>query len=122
MEAIDGTQPAEIFRVAVRLPPFWAERPVVWFSQPEVQFSLAGISSERTKFHCHISARPTIRRRGGGHRHLSSPTGFILQAEDRAAKTAAPLEGVARSPDSHAPGDGGSQEIAVSEAPQKPRP
>jgi hypothetical protein len=27
MGATDGTQPTEVFRVAVRLPPFWAERP-----------------------------------------------------------------------------------------------
>jgi hypothetical protein len=36
--------------VAVRLPPFWAERPAVWFTQAEAQVSLAGISSEKTKF------------------------------------------------------------------------
>jgi hypothetical protein len=55
MEAMDGTQPAEISRVAARLPPSWAERPAVWFVQAEAQFSLAGISSERTKFHYIIS-------------------------------------------------------------------
>jgi hypothetical protein len=55
MEAMDGTQPAEISRVAVRLPPFWTDRPAVWFAQAEAQFSLAGISSERTKFHYVIS-------------------------------------------------------------------
>jgi hypothetical protein len=37
----------------VRLPPFWPERPAVWFAQPEVQFFFAGISSEKTKF-CHV--------------------------------------------------------------------
>jgi hypothetical protein len=46
MEAMDGTQPAEISRVAIRLPPFWVERPAVWF---------AGICSEKTKFHYFIS-------------------------------------------------------------------
>jgi hypothetical protein len=51
MEAMDGTQPAEISRVAVWLPSFWAERPAVWFAQAEAHFSLAGISSEWTKFH-----------------------------------------------------------------------
>jgi hypothetical protein len=51
MEAIKGTKPAEISRVAVRLPPYWAERPAVWFAQAEAQFSLAGISSERSTFH-----------------------------------------------------------------------
>jgi hypothetical protein len=34
----------------VRLPPFWAERPVMWFPQAEAQFFLAGVSSEKTKF------------------------------------------------------------------------
>jgi hypothetical protein len=34
----------------MRLPQFWAERPAVWFAQAEAQFSLAGISSEQTKF------------------------------------------------------------------------
>jgi hypothetical protein len=55
MEAAHVTQPAEISRVAVRLAPFWAERPAVWFAQAEAQFSLAGISSERTKFNYVIS-------------------------------------------------------------------
>jgi hypothetical protein len=110
MEAMDGTQPAEISRVAIRLPPFWAERPAVWFAQAEAQFSLTGISSERKKFHYVISAGPTIRRRSG-HHHLSSSAGSILQAEDRAAETT-------RSPDSHARRDGRSQAIAVPEAPQ----
>jgi hypothetical protein len=41
--------------VAVRLPPFWAEQPDVWFAQAEAQFSLAGITTERTKFHHVIS-------------------------------------------------------------------
>jgi hypothetical protein len=34
---------------------FWAEQPAVWFAQAEVQFSLAGISSERTKYFHFIS-------------------------------------------------------------------
>jgi hypothetical protein len=51
MEAMNGTLPAEISRVDVRFPQFWAERPAVWFAQAEAQFSLAGISSEKTKFH-----------------------------------------------------------------------
>jgi hypothetical protein len=41
--------------VAVRLPPFWVERPAVWFAQAEAQFSLAGISDERAKFRHVIS-------------------------------------------------------------------
>jgi hypothetical protein len=49
MESTNNTQ-AEIARVAVRLPPFWAEQPEVSFAQAEAQFSLAGITTERTKF------------------------------------------------------------------------
>ncbi|PNF31836.1 hypothetical protein B7P43_G08919 [Cryptotermes secundus] len=45
--------PTETPRIAVRLPPFWGDRPAVWFAQAEAQFTLAGISSERTKF-CHV--------------------------------------------------------------------
>jgi hypothetical protein len=41
--------------VAVRLPPFWAERPDLWFARVEAQFFLAGISNESTKFHHIIS-------------------------------------------------------------------
>ncbi|XP_023723409.1 uncharacterized protein LOC111873161 [Cryptotermes secundus] len=39
--------------MAVRLPPFWPERPAVWFAQAEAQFTLAYINSERIKF-CHV--------------------------------------------------------------------
>jgi hypothetical protein len=36
--------------VAVWLPPFWAERPAVWFAQAGAQFFLASLNSETTKF------------------------------------------------------------------------
>jgi hypothetical protein len=49
MEAAESSPPAEISRVAVRLPPFCAERPAVWFPQAEAQFFLAGVNSEKTK-------------------------------------------------------------------------
>ncbi|PNF28672.1 hypothetical protein B7P43_G08233 [Cryptotermes secundus] len=45
--------PTETPRIAVRLPPFWADRRAVWFAQAEAQFTLAGISSEQTKF-CYV--------------------------------------------------------------------
>jgi hypothetical protein len=50
METADSSPPAEVSRVAVRLPPFWAERPALWFAQTEAQFFLGGVSSEKTKF------------------------------------------------------------------------
>jgi hypothetical protein len=46
----NSPMPAEISRVAVRLLPFWAERPAEWFAQAEAQYTLAGISTEQTKF------------------------------------------------------------------------
>jgi hypothetical protein len=55
MEAADSSPPAEVSRVAVRLPPFWAERPAVWFAQAEAQIFLAGVNSEKTKFFYVIS-------------------------------------------------------------------
>jgi hypothetical protein len=41
--------------VAVRLPPFWALRPALSFAEAEAEFTLAGISSEKTKFRYVIS-------------------------------------------------------------------
>jgi hypothetical protein len=49
MEAADSSPPAEVSRVAVRLPPFSAERPAVWFAQADGQLSLAGVNNEKTK-------------------------------------------------------------------------
>jgi hypothetical protein len=34
----------------VRLPPFWPDRPAIWFAQAEAQFDLAAITRQRTKF------------------------------------------------------------------------
>ncbi|XP_023711066.1 uncharacterized protein LOC111866394 [Cryptotermes secundus] len=52
METADSSS-AEVPRMAVRLPPFWPERPAVWFAQAEAQFTLAGINSKRINF-CHV--------------------------------------------------------------------
>lgn len=41
----------DIDRVAVRLPPFWAEKPAVWFAQIEGNFKLSGIKDDDTKFY-----------------------------------------------------------------------
>lgn len=37
-------------RVGVRLPPFWPEKPALWFAQIEANFILSGIKDEETKF------------------------------------------------------------------------
>ena len=45
----------EVCRVAVRLPPFWSDRPAIWFAQAESQFELAAITRQRTKFNYVVS-------------------------------------------------------------------
>ena len=40
----------ELCRIAVRLHPFWPDRPAIWFAQAESQFELAAITRQRTKF------------------------------------------------------------------------
>jgi hypothetical protein len=72
MEAADSAPPAEVSRVAVRLPPFWAERPAVWFAQAEAQFTLTGISSEKTKF-CHVISQLDHRCAMEGEDIITSP-------------------------------------------------
>lgn len=41
---------AEIAKVRVRVPPFWPEKPTVWFAQVEAQFALSNITSDATKY------------------------------------------------------------------------
>ena len=54
-ESPDSSQGGYIHRPAVRLPPFWPDRPGLWFATAEAQFDLACVSSERTKFNYVIS-------------------------------------------------------------------
>lgn len=41
---------SEVCKVAIKLPPFWADRPALWFAQAEAQFHLAGITTDMTMF------------------------------------------------------------------------
>ncbi|XP_013163407.1 PREDICTED: uncharacterized protein LOC106114667, partial [Papilio xuthus] len=41
---------AHVCKVGIRIPPFWPEEPEIWFAQVEGQFSIAGITSDSTKF------------------------------------------------------------------------
>ncbi|XP_077547961.1 uncharacterized protein LOC144160591 [Haemaphysalis longicornis] len=64
--AEDVRAPTEAFpqaaswRVAVKLPPFWADSLEVWFAQVEAHFSLARITQDRTRYDyaiAHLDAR-----------------------------------------------------------------
>lgn len=47
---------AELSRVAFKAPPFWENEPELWFLQIESQFTVAGITCDKTKYHCVVSA------------------------------------------------------------------
>ena len=50
-------------RILVKLPPFWPEKPNLWFSQFDSQFILSGITNEVTKFHyvaSHLDSRVAV--------------------------------------------------------------
>ncbi|GBP27094.1 hypothetical protein EVAR_16763_1 [Eumeta japonica] len=38
-------------RISVRVPPFWREKPALWFTQLEARFTLANITTDRTTFY-----------------------------------------------------------------------
>lgn len=46
---------SDLFRVGVKIPPFWPEKPHIWFSQIEGQFAMARITDDTTKFY-HVLA------------------------------------------------------------------
>jgi hypothetical protein len=49
-EPEDDTFGSTVYRVAVRLPLFWPDRPALWFAQAKEQFELAAVTRQRTKF------------------------------------------------------------------------
>jgi len=51
----DDISSSAVYRVSVRLPPFWPDRPAVWFAQAEAQFELSAITRQRTKFNYVVS-------------------------------------------------------------------
>ncbi|XP_050440416.1 uncharacterized protein LOC126845659 [Adelges cooleyi] len=55
---MDNVQPQDVphvFRVGIKIPPFWPEDPAVWFAQLEAQFTLANITQDSTKYYHAIS-------------------------------------------------------------------
>jgi len=54
-EASDSSEGGRIHRPAVRLPPFWPDRPGLWFAQAEAKFFHASVTSEKTNLNYVIS-------------------------------------------------------------------
>lgn len=52
----DKPDVAEVDLVQVKLPPFWMNRPSLWFARVEAQFKLRKITTEDTKFYHTMSA------------------------------------------------------------------
>ena len=42
--------PAQLHRIAIKVPPFWADEPELFFAQMESQFTLGGITQDATKY------------------------------------------------------------------------
>lgn len=57
-----GEKLLETFRVGVRVPPFYPEKPSLWFSQMEAQFALSNIKVDDTKYYVigHSWSRNTL--------------------------------------------------------------
>ncbi|GFR32980.1 transposon Ty3-G Gag-Pol polyprotein [Trichonephila clavata] len=53
--ANSNEQKFEANKVSVKNPPFWEEKPEIWFFQIEAQFSIANINQEKTKFNYLVS-------------------------------------------------------------------
>jgi hypothetical protein len=51
----DEISSSAVYRVSVRLTPFWPDRSAVWFAQAEAQFELSAITRQRTKFNYVVS-------------------------------------------------------------------
>ncbi|GFR07885.1 uncharacterized protein TNCT_222271 [Trichonephila clavata] len=51
-----SAESSEINRVAVKLPPFWRNKPNLWFFQLEAQFDVANITQDQTKYNIVLSA------------------------------------------------------------------
>jgi hypothetical protein len=73
--ASESTPGVAVYRVAVRLPPFWPDRPALWFARAKAQFELAAITSERTKFNHIISQLD--------HRHAAVVEDVITSPPER---------------------------------------
>lgn len=50
-KATEGDTSGDIWRVGVRVPPFYPDDPELWFAQLEFQFTLSNVTNDSTKFY-----------------------------------------------------------------------
>ncbi|KAI5734388.1 hypothetical protein M8J77_005869 [Diaphorina citri] len=53
---VTPTADDHVYRVAVKPPPFWKNKPSIWFAQMEAQFRTSGVTADQTMFDYLISA------------------------------------------------------------------
>ena len=46
----------EVAAISLKLPNFWSEQPLVWFTQAEAQFAIRNITSDDTKYYYVVAA------------------------------------------------------------------
>ncbi|KAL0867491.1 hypothetical protein ABMA27_000911 [Loxostege sticticalis] len=50
------SQPEAVCKIGMKIPPFWAQEPALWFAQIEGNFFISGITADSTKFY-HVIAQ-----------------------------------------------------------------
>jgi hypothetical protein len=117
MEPRNASQRTEVSPVAVRLPPFWPERPVLWFAQADSQFTLTGIIDERPKFH-HTTSQLEQRYAAEVEDIIISPPHHKPYTKLRTdTKTAGTLETATLASAPHTRGHGRPQALSIPAAP-----
>ena len=56
MDCDENKSSKDLYRVSVKVPPFWPDKPALWFAQLEGQFALSNITTDDTKFY-HVIAQ-----------------------------------------------------------------
>lgn len=51
IKTMDNVASSDVFKVGIRIPPFWPEKPAIWFAQIEGQFAISGVTADSTKFY-----------------------------------------------------------------------